>query len=116
MLNEAELERVESPELKYEVDGEERDVETPETYAHLLYDLGFTQQQVRQEVQLDEGAATHQGVVAVVEHQAHRADLQAGAVSVIPGMTEFSLVPMAAAAVGISFGELVERIAEMALE
>jgi D-alanine-D-alanine ligase len=33
----------------------------------------------------------------------------------VPGMTELSLVPMAAAAVGIGFGELVERIAEMAL-
>jgi D-alanine-D-alanine ligase len=32
-----------------------------------------------------------------------------------PGMTELSLVPMAAAAVGIGFGELVERIAEIAL-
>lgn len=34
----------------------------------------------------------------------------------VPGMTELSLVPMAAAAVGIGFGELVERIAEMALK
>ncbi|MCK4409246.1 MAG: D-alanine--D-alanine ligase [Candidatus Eisenbacteria sp.] len=34
----------------------------------------------------------------------------------VPGMTEFSLVPMAAAAVGIGFGELVQRIAEMALK
>ncbi len=34
----------------------------------------------------------------------------------VPGMTELSLVPMAAAAVGISFGELVERIAEMSLK
>jgi len=34
----------------------------------------------------------------------------------VPGMTELSLVPMAAAAVGIDFGELVERIAEMALQ
>jgi len=34
----------------------------------------------------------------------------------VPGMTELSLVPMAAAAVGIGFGELVERIATMALE
>jgi len=34
----------------------------------------------------------------------------------VPGMTEFSLVPMAAAAVGIGFGELVERIAEMAVK
>ena len=34
----------------------------------------------------------------------------------VPGMTELSLVPMAAAAVGIGFGELVERIAQMALK
>jgi len=34
----------------------------------------------------------------------------------VPGMTEFSLVPMAAAAEGLSFGELVERIAESALK
>jgi D-alanine-D-alanine ligase len=34
----------------------------------------------------------------------------------VPGMTELSLVPMAAAAVGIGFGELVERIAEMAIK
>jgi D-alanine-D-alanine ligase len=34
----------------------------------------------------------------------------------VPGMTELSLVPMAAAAVGIGFGELVERIAEMAVK
>lgn len=36
-------------------------------------------------------------------------------VNTVPGMTELSLVPMAAAAVGVGFGELVERIAEMAL-
>jgi D-alanine-D-alanine ligase len=35
-------------------------------------------------------------------------------VNTVPGMTELSLVPMAAAAVGIGFGELVERIAAMA--
>ena len=34
----------------------------------------------------------------------------------VPGMTEFSLVPMAAAAVGIGFSELVEKIAQMALK
>ena len=34
----------------------------------------------------------------------------------VPGMTELSLVPMAAAAVGIDFGELAERIAVMAAE
>jgi D-alanine-D-alanine ligase len=34
----------------------------------------------------------------------------------VPGMTELSLVPMAAAAVGVGFGELAERIAEMALK
>jgi D-alanine-D-alanine ligase len=37
-------------------------------------------------------------------------------VNTVPGMTELSLVPMAAAADGITFGELVERIAFMALE
>jgi D-alanine-D-alanine ligase len=37
-------------------------------------------------------------------------------VNTVPGMTELSLVPMAAAAVGIDFGELVERIAFMAAE
>lgn len=37
-------------------------------------------------------------------------------VNTVPGMTELSLVPMAAAAVGISFGELVELIARMAVE
>ena len=36
-------------------------------------------------------------------------------VNTIPGMTELSLVPMAAAAVGMDFGELVERIVELAL-
>jgi len=35
-------------------------------------------------------------------------------VNTLPGMTELSLVPMAAAAAGIGFGELVERIAELA--
>ena len=34
----------------------------------------------------------------------------------VPGMTELSLVPMAAAATGMGFGELVERIAENALK
>jgi D-alanine-D-alanine ligase len=37
-------------------------------------------------------------------------------VNTVPGMTELSLVPMAAAAAGIGFGELVERIARMAVE
>jgi D-alanine-D-alanine ligase len=37
-------------------------------------------------------------------------------VNTVPGMTEHSLVPMAAAAAGISFGELVERIAKTALK
>ncbi len=36
-------------------------------------------------------------------------------VNTVPGMTEVSLVPMAAAAVGIDFGELTERIVSMAL-
>jgi len=36
-------------------------------------------------------------------------------VNTVPGMTEVSLVPMAAAAAGIGFGELVERILTMAL-
>ena len=36
-------------------------------------------------------------------------------VNTLPGMTELSLVPMAARAVGISFEELVERICAMAL-
>jgi len=36
-------------------------------------------------------------------------------VNTLPGMTELSLVPMAARAVGISFEELVERISAMAL-
>jgi D-alanine-D-alanine ligase len=35
-------------------------------------------------------------------------------VNTLPGMTELSLVPMAAAAVGIDFGDLVERICMMA--
>lgn len=34
----------------------------------------------------------------------------------LPGMTELSLIPQAAAAAGISFGELCERIVELALE
>ena len=37
-------------------------------------------------------------------------------VNTLPGMTELSLVPMAAEASGISFEDLVERICEMALE
>lgn len=36
-------------------------------------------------------------------------------VNTVPGMTEVSLVPMAAAAAGIDFGELVDRILTMAL-
>ncbi|MBD3348829.1 MAG: D-alanine--D-alanine ligase [Candidatus Eisenbacteria bacterium] len=36
-------------------------------------------------------------------------------VNTVPGMTDVSLVPMAAAAAGVSFGELCERIAETAL-
>ncbi|HSG28510.1 MAG TPA: D-alanine--D-alanine ligase [Candidatus Krumholzibacterium sp.] len=37
-------------------------------------------------------------------------------INTLPGMTELSLVPMAAAEAGIGFGELVERICRMALE
>lgn len=37
-------------------------------------------------------------------------------INTIPGFTSHSLVPMAAARVGISFGELVDRLAMMALE
>ncbi|MBN1884081.1 MAG: D-alanine--D-alanine ligase [Candidatus Krumholzibacteriota bacterium] len=37
-------------------------------------------------------------------------------VNTLPGMTELSLVPMAAAAAGIGFDELVERICRMAVE
>jgi D-alanine-D-alanine ligase len=37
-------------------------------------------------------------------------------VNTIPGMTELSLVPMAARARGISYEELVERICRLALE
>jgi D-alanine-D-alanine ligase len=33
----------------------------------------------------------------------------------LPGMTEFSLVPQAAAAAGIDFGTLCERIVQLAL-
>jgi D-alanine-D-alanine ligase len=36
-------------------------------------------------------------------------------VNTLPGMTELSLVPMAAKAIGIGFEDLVERISEMAL-
>lgn len=36
-------------------------------------------------------------------------------VNTAPGMTELSLVPMAAGATGMSFGDLVERIVQMAL-
>ena len=37
-------------------------------------------------------------------------------VNTLPGMTKLSLVPMAAAQAGISFGDLVEKICVMALE
>lgn len=37
-------------------------------------------------------------------------------VNTVPGMTELSLVPMAASAVGIDFGSLVEQLTEMALK
>ncbi len=36
-------------------------------------------------------------------------------VNTVPGFTSHSLLPKAAAAVGISFAQLVERIAELAL-
>ena len=41
--------------------------------------------------------------------------LQCLEVNTVPGMTEVSLVPMAAAAAGVDFGELTERILTMAL-
>ena len=37
-------------------------------------------------------------------------------VNTVPGMTDHSLVPMAAKAAGISFGELVVRILKDSLE
>ena len=37
-------------------------------------------------------------------------------VNTVPGMTDVSLVPMAAAAAGIGFGDLVDRIVRMALK
>jgi D-alanine-D-alanine ligase len=37
-------------------------------------------------------------------------------VNTLPGMTELSLVPMAAAESGLSFDELVEKICYMALD
>lgn len=37
-------------------------------------------------------------------------------VNTVPGMTELSLVPMAAAAVGVDFGTLVEQLAQSALK
>jgi D-alanine-D-alanine ligase len=37
-------------------------------------------------------------------------------VNTIPGMTETSLLPMAAGAAGISYAELVERMCELAVD